>query len=57
LPSDITISKLADADKKILLKYILQVKTLYLEYLRDNISEKKLADETLALVVKEYNIN
>ena len=56
LPSDITILKLADADKKILLKYIIQVKTLYLEYLRDNISERKLAIETLALVIKEYDI-
>ena len=55
LPSDITILKLADADKKILLKYIIQVKTLYLEYLRDNISERKLADETLTLVIKEYD--
>ena len=57
LPSDIIILKLADADKKILLKYIIQVKTLYLEYLRDNMSERKLADETLTLVIKEYNIN
>jgi len=56
LPSDITILKLADADKKILLKYIIQIKTLYLEYLRDNISERKLADETLTLVIKEYDI-
>ena len=57
LPPDITILKLAAADKKILLKYIIQVKTLYLEYLRDNMSERKLADETLTLVIKEYNIN
>ncbi len=56
LPSDITILKLADTDKKILLKYIIQVKTLYLQYIRDNMSERKLADETLALVVKEYKI-
>ena len=57
LPSDIIILKLADADKKILLKYIIQVKTLYLEYVRDYISERKLAAETLTLVMKEYNIN
>jgi hypothetical protein len=57
LPSDITISKLADADKKIFLKYINQVKTLYLQYIRDNMSEKKEAEETLALVTKEYNTN
>jgi hypothetical protein len=56
LPSDITILKLADADKKILLKYIIQVKTLYLQYIRDNMSERKLADETLTLVIKEYDI-
>ena len=56
LPSNITILKLAETDKKIILKYTNQVKTLYLEYLRDNMSEKKLADETLALVVKEYKI-
>ena len=57
LPPTITISKLADADKKIFLKYINQVKTIYLEYIRDTMSEKKLAEETLALVTKEYNIN
>ena len=57
LPSDITILRLADTDKKILLKYILQVKTLYLAHRRDNMLEKKLADETLALVIAEYNIN
>ena len=57
LPSDITILKLADTDKKFLLKYLIQVKTLYLAHLRDNMSERKLADQTLALVTKEYNIN
>jgi hypothetical protein len=57
LPSYLTILKLADTDKKILLKYIIQVKTLYLQYIRDNMTVRKLADETLALVVKEYNIN
>ena len=56
-PSAITILKLTDTDKKILLKYILQVKTLYLAHRRDNMLERKRADETLALVVKEYNIN
>lgn len=56
LPSVITISKLAAADKKILLKYILQVKTLYLATRRDNMLVRNLADETLALVVKEYKI-
>jgi predicted outer membrane protein len=57
LPPTITISKLADADKKIFLKYINQVKIIYLQHIRDNMSEKKLAEETLALVIKEYNIN
>ena len=56
LPSDITILKLADTDKKILLKYIIQVKTLYLQYTRDNMLVRKLANETLALVIKEYKI-
>ncbi|MBK8140563.1 MAG: hypothetical protein IPK57_05870 [Chitinophagaceae bacterium] len=56
LPSAITIIKLADTDKRILLKYIIQVKTLYLQYTRDNMTVRKLADETLALVVKEYKI-
>ena len=56
LPSVITIAKLADADKKIFLKYIIQVKTLYLQSMRDNMLEKKLAEETLALVIKEYKI-
>ena len=57
LPSDITILKLTDTGKKILLKYIIQVKTLYLQHIRDNMLEKKLAEETLALVTKEYNTN
>jgi len=57
LPPTITISKLADADKKIFLKYINQVKIIYLQHIRDNMSEKKLAEETLALVIEEYNIN
>jgi hypothetical protein len=56
LPFTITISKLADADKKIFLKYINQVKTLYLQHIRDNMLEKKLAEETLALVIKEYHL-
>jgi len=56
LPSDITILKLADTDKKIFLKYIIQVKTLYLQYMRDNMFVRKLANETLALVLKEYKI-
>jgi hypothetical protein len=56
LPSEITILKLADTDKKILLKYLIQVKTLYLQHIRDNMSEKKLAEETLALVIKEYHL-
>ena len=57
LPSAITILKLAEPDKKILLKFINQVKTLYLEYIRDNMSERKLAAETLALVTEEYDVN
>jgi len=57
LPDTITISKLAEADKKIFLKYITQVKTLYMAAMRDNMLEKNQAEETLALVVKEYNIN
>jgi hypothetical protein len=57
LPSTIIISRLAETDKKTFLKYINQVKTIYLEYMMDNMSEKKLAEETLALVTKEYNIN
>ena len=56
LPSDIAISKLTDADKKIFLKHISQVKTLYLQLMRDNMRVKKLAEETLALVTKEYHI-
>ncbi len=56
LPAGITISKLAEADKKAILKYLYQVKTIYMEYIRDNISEKELAEETLELVKGEYNI-
>ena len=56
LPPVIPISKLTDADKKIFLKYINQVKTIYLQYLRDHMTVKKLAQKTLAIVTKEYNI-
>ncbi len=56
LPAIITIPKLKDADKKVLLKLINQVKTIYLQHLRDNMGEKKLAEETLALVIKEYHL-
>jgi len=57
LPATITISKLAEADKKIFLKYISQVKTLYMAAMRDNMLEKNQAEVTLALVKKEYNTN
>jgi hypothetical protein len=57
LPDTITISKLAAADKQIFLKYISQVKTLYMAAMRDNMLEKKQAEVTLALVTKEYNTN
>ena len=57
LPAIITISKLAATDKKAILKYINQVKTIYLETMRDNMSEKKQAVKTLALITQEYHIN
>ncbi len=56
LPDTITISKLAEADKKIFLKYITQVKTLYMAAMRDNMLERNQAEETLALVIKEYHL-
>ena len=56
LPTNITILKLAEADKKAILKYINQVKTIYLANMRDNISEKERAEKTLTLVTKEYHI-
>jgi hypothetical protein len=56
LPETITISKLAEADKKIFLKHIGQVKTLYIAAMRDNMLERNQAEETLELVVKEYKI-
>ena len=56
LPDRITISKLAEADKKIFLKYITQVKTLYMASMRDNMLEKNQAEETLELVIKEYHL-
>lgn len=57
LPTNITILKLAEPDKKAILKYISQVKTIYLGIMRDNISEKELAEKTLALITVEYHIN
>jgi len=56
LPPAITISKLAEADKKIFLKYINQVKTLFIATMRDNMLERKQAEETLALVINEYDL-
>jgi hypothetical protein len=56
LPPAITISKLAEADKKIFLKYINQVKTLFIATMRDNMLEKNQAEETLSLVIKEYHL-
>jgi hypothetical protein len=57
LPDTITISKLAEADKKIFLKHISQVKTLYIAAMRDNMLERNQAEETLELVIKEYHLN
>jgi hypothetical protein len=56
LPDTIAISKLAEADKKIFLKYMTQVKTLYMATMRDNMLEKNQAEETLALVIKDYHL-
>ena len=56
LPTDIEMQTLTAADKKIFLKYIYQVKTIYLALRRDNILEKELAEVTLALIIKEYHL-
>jgi hypothetical protein len=56
LPESIAIPRLLDTDKKIILKYIYQVKTFYMEYLIDHISLKQLAIKTLNGVIKEYSI-
>lgn len=57
LPATITVSKLAEADKNAILKYINQVKAIYLENMRDNMSEKNIAEKTLVLIKVEYHIN
>ncbi|MFZ1263724.1 MAG: hypothetical protein WAT34_09445 [Chitinophagaceae bacterium] len=57
LPSEIILLKLAEADKKGFLKYLNQVKSIYLATMRDNISEKKLASTTLSLILTEYHLN
>ena len=56
LPDNIVIAKLEEPDKRAILKYINQVMGHYLQMMRDNISEKLLAEETLRLIIKEYNI-
>ena len=56
LPDNIIIAKLEEPDKRAILKYINQVIAHYLQMMRDNISEKLLAEETLKLIMKEYNI-
>jgi hypothetical protein len=55
-PTDIKMQILTAADKKIFLKYIYQIKTIYLSLRRDNILERDLAEETLALIIKEYHL-
>ncbi len=57
LPSEIKMQSLTAADKKIFLKYIYEIKTLYLALRRDNLLERELAEETLALIIKEYHLN
>ena len=57
LPANIEMQTLTAADKKIFLKYIYQVKTIYLALRRDNILERELAEVTLALIIKEYHLN
>jgi hypothetical protein len=57
LPTDIEMQTLTAADKKNFLKYIYQVKTIYLALRRDNILERDLAEVTLALIIKEYHLN
>jgi hypothetical protein len=56
LPETITISKLAEADKKAILKFLNQIKVIYLAIMRDNMAEKTLAEKTLALIKMEYHI-
>lgn len=57
LPTNIEMQTLTAADKKIFLKYIYQVKTIYLALRRDNLLERELAEVTLALIIKEYHLN
>jgi hypothetical protein len=57
LSTDIEMQTLTAADKKKFLKYIYQVKTIYLALRRDNILERDLAEVTLALIIKEYHLN
>jgi len=56
LPADIAIEKLNETDKKLVLKYIYQVKSFFMEYLRDHIILKEMAVKTLELVTREYRV-
>lgn len=56
IPVEIMIEPLSQADKKIILKYIYAVKTIYLALRNDNILERKLATETFNLIIKEYHL-
>ena len=55
-PDYIEIVKLADTDKKIILKYISQVKSIYLATMRDNMGEKTMATRTLLLITNAYHL-
>jgi hypothetical protein len=56
LPVNIVIANLTPAEKRLVLKYIYQVKTFFLEYYRDHITQKQMALKTLQLVESEYKI-
>ncbi len=56
LPDNIVIAKLERPDKRAILKYINQVIAHYFQMMRDNMSERLLAEETLRLITKEYNL-
>ena len=55
-PDYIEIVKFADTDKKIILKYISQVKSIYLATMRDNMGEKTMATRTLLLITNAYHL-
>ena len=56
LPQKITIPSIGVADKKMFLKNLYTIKSLFLAYMRANLRERQLAVDALKLIKQEYGL-